>query len=127
MRVTIKLETAEISASDIKIFAALAGLSASEAEPVKAEPVKAEPVKAEPVKAEPVKAEPVKGASVDAERKRAIVIASKMIQTSPEERAKVKQALTAVGAEKVSALKSLRQITEFIGLLTEDSEDESLV
>ena len=110
MRVTIKLETSEISASDIKIFAALAGLSA-----------------AEPVKDVPVKDVPVKGASVDAERKRAIVIASKMIQTSPEERARVKQALTAVGAERVSALKSLRQITEFIGLLTEDAEDEGLV
>ena len=120
MRVTIKLETSEISASDIKIFAALAGLSA-------AEPVKDVPVKDVPVKDVPVKDVPVKGASVDAERKRAIVIASKMIQTSPEERARVKQALTAVGAERVSALKSLRQITEFIGLLTEDAEDEGLV
>ena len=85
------------------------------------------PVKDVPVKGVPVKDEPVKGASVDAERKRAIVIASKMIQTSPEERARVKQALTAVGAERVSALKSLKQITEFIGLLTEDAEDEGLV
>ena len=106
MRVTIKLETSEISASDIKIFAALAGLSA-----------------AEPVKDVPVKDVPVKGASVDAERKRAIVIASKMIQTSPEERARVKQALTAVGAERVSALKSLRQIREFIAALTEEVDD----
>jgi hypothetical protein len=50
-----------------------------------------------------------------------------MIQTSPEERAKVKQALTAVGAERVSALNSLKQITEFIGLLTEDAGDDGLV
>ena len=164
MRVTIKLETADISASDLKIFAALAGLSAAaepelvaepEPKPVappkarasrakpKTEPV-AEPIKPEPVKPEPIKLElvaepepinpepapvaepePIKPepATADVERKRAIAIASKMIQTSPAERAKVKQALVAVGAEKVSALKSLRQIREFISALTEEADE----
>ena len=161
MRVTIKLETADISASDLKIFAALAGLSAAaepelvaepepkpvappkawasrakpKTEPV-AEPIKPEPVKPEPIKIElvaepePIKPEPAqvaepesKPATADVERKRAIAIASKMIQTSPAERAKVKQALVAVGAEKVSALKSLRQIREFIAALTEEVDD----
>ena len=161
MRVTIKLETADISASDLKIFAALAGLSAAaepelvaepepkpvappkarasrakpKTEPV-AEPVKPEPVKPEPIKIElvaepePIKPEPApvaepesKPATADVERKRAIAIASKMIQTSPAERAKVKQALVAVGAEKVSALKSLRQIREFISALTEEADE----
>ena len=183
MRVTIKLETADISASDLKIFAALAGLSAAAepelvaepepkpvappkarasrakpktepvAEPIKPEPVKPEPIKLElvaepepiklelvaepePIKPElvaepePIKPEPApvaepesKPATADVERKRAIAIASKMIQTSPAERAKVKQALVAVGAEKVSALKSLRQIREFIAALTEEVDD----
>lgn len=161
MRVTIKLETADISASDLKIFAALAGLSAAaepelvaepepkpvappkarasrakpKTEPV-AEPIKPEPVKPEPIKIElvaepePIKPEPApvaepesKPATADVERKRAIAIASKMIQTSPAERAKVKQALVAVGAEKVSALKSLRQIREFISALTEEADE----
>ena len=161
MRVTIKLETADISASDLKIFAALAGLSAAaepelvaepepkpvappkarasrakpKTEPV-AEPIKPEPVKPEPIKLElvaepePIKPEPApvaepesKPATADVERKRAIAIASKMIQTSPAERAKVKQALVAVGAERVSALKSLRQIREFISALTEESDE----
>ena len=161
MRVTIKLETADISASDLKIFAALAGLSAAaepelvaepepkpvappkarasrakpKTEPV-AEPIKPEPVKPEPIKLElvaepePIKPEPApvaepesKPATADVERKRAIAIASKMIQTSPAERAKVKQALVAVGAEKVSALKSLRQIREFISALTEEADE----
>ena len=163
MRVTIKLETADISASDLKIFAALAGLSAAaepelvaepepepkpvappkarasrakpKTEPV-AEPIKPEPVKPEPIKPElvadpePIKPEPApvaepesKPATADVERKRAIAIASKMIQTSPAERAKVKQALVAVGAEKVSALKSLKQIREFIAALTEESDE----
>lgn len=161
MRVTIKLETADISASDLKIFAALAGLSAAaepelvaepepkpvappkarasrakpKTEPV-AEPIKPEPVKPEPIKLElvaepePIKPEPApvaepesKPATADVERKRAIAIASKMIQTSPAERAKVKQALVAVGAEKVSALKSLRQIREFIAALTEEADE----
>ena len=151
MRVTIKLETADISASDLKIFAALAGLSAAaepelvaepEPKPVappkarasrakpKTEPV-AEPIKPEPVKPEPIKIElvaepePIKPepATADVERKRAIAIASKMIQTSPAERAKVKQALVAVGAERVSALKSLRQIREFISALTEEADE----
>ena len=177
MRVTIKLETADISASDLKIFAALAGLSAAAepelvaepepkpvappkarasrakpktepvAEPIKPEPIKLElvaepePIKPEPVKPEPIKLELVaepepikpepapvaepesKPATADVERKRAIAIASKMIQTSPAERAKVKQALVAVGAEKVSALKSLRQIREFISALTEEADE----
>ena len=166
MRVTIKLETADISASDLKIFAALAGLSAAlepEPEPVAppkarvsrakpktepvAEPIKPEPVKPEPIKLElvaepepiklelvaepePIKPEPApvaepesKPATADVERKRAIAIASKMIQTSPAERAKVKQALVAVGADKVSALKSLRQIREFISALTEEADE----
>ena len=172
MRVTIKLETADISASDLKIFAALAGLSSAAepelvaepepkpvappkarasrakpktepvAEPIKPEPVKPEPIKLElvaepePIKLElvaepePIKPEPApvaepesKPATADVERKRAIAIASKMIQTSPAERAKVKQALVAVGAEKVSALKSLRQIREFIAALTEEVDD----
>lgn len=161
MRVTIKLETADISASDLKIFAALAGLSAAaepelvaepepkpvappkarasrakpKTEPV-AEPIKPEPVKPEPIKIElvaepePIKPEPApvaepesKPATADVERKRAIAIASKMIQTSPAERAKVKQALVAVGAERVSALKSLRQIREFISALTEEADE----
>ena len=161
MRVTIKLETADISASDLKIFAALAGLSAAaepelvaepepkpvappkarasrakpKTEPV-AEPIKPEPVKPEPIKLElvaepePIKPEPApvaepesKPATADVERKRAIAIASKMIQTSPAERAKVKQALVAVGAERVSALKSLRQIREFISALTEEADE----
>ena len=161
MRVTIKLETADISASDLKIFAALAGLSAAaepelvaepepkpvappkarasranpKTEPV-AEPIKPEPVKPEHIKLElvaepePIKPEPApvaepesKPATADVERKRAIAIASKMIQTSPAERAKVKQALVAVGAEKVSALKSLRQISEFISALTEEADE----
>lgn len=151
MRVTIKLETADISASDLKIFAALAGLSAAaepelvaepEPKPVappkarasrakpKTEPV-AEPIKPELVaEPEPIKPEPApvaepesKPATADVERKRAIAIASKMIQTSPAERAKVKQALVAVGAEKVSALESLRQIREFISALTEEADE----
>ena len=140
MRVTIKLETADISASDLKIFAALAGLSAAAEPELVAEPepeLVAEPKarasrakpKTEPV-AEPIKPEPApvaepesKPATADVERKRAIAIASKMIQTSPAERAKVKQALVAVGAERVSALKSLRQIREFISALTEEADD----
>ena len=151
MRVTIKLETADISASDLKIFAALAGLSAAlepepEPEPVaepEPEPVAEPEPEPEPVaepkaraprtKTKPAPAaepEPVaepepetKPATADVERKRAIAIASKMIQTSPAERAKVKQALVAVGAEKVSALKSLSQIREFISALTEEADE----
>ena len=131
MRVTIKLETADISASDLKIFAALAGLSAAlepEPEPVAEPKARAPRTKTKPAPAaepEPV-AEPepeTKPATADVERKRAIAIASKMIQTSPAERAKVKQALVAVGAEKVSALKSLRQIREFISALTEEADE----